>query len=214
MIPSAAFLPGHPVRVFLAPFLVLLLAAAAGAEEIERSSVPVRPRTEAREGWRSPGFRMELQPGYQLLSNRTDGDRLAPSGNGISLGIEPGLRLSRSFALSAGLRYALVPSRRVGSELEGYEVSGGLSWTTTLDVTWFPVDQLFLGAGAGYGGMLTDCHATGVAALVRAGAQLVVTDLFAMGPLAQVGGTVLGCGEGRPARLHDSVFLAWAFAWR
>jgi hypothetical protein len=147
------------------------------------------------------------------------------------MGIEPGVRLSPSFELSAGLRYALVPGRELKlGPADFYNVASGVSWAVTANATWFVSQAIYLGAGLGYAGMRADdCQATGGTVLVRAGARLVVNDLFAMGPLLQVGGSVLGCrkasgiyvaSNGQFAQgadrvwLHDAVFLAWNLSWR
>lgn len=203
------------MRTIPAAALLLLVAAPSGAQEITRTSQPVKPATEAREGWRSPGFRMELQFGWQFLDPLADADRFrTPRGDGFSFGIEPGVRLSRPLAVSVGLRYAAFPgaSRRVGDLFQGRD--GGVTWSVTGNLTWFPVDQLFLGAGLGYGGLFQgECHANGGAALVRAGAQLVVGESMAMGPTVQAGLSMTRCSSSR-SFFHDAVVLAWAFAWR
>jgi hypothetical protein len=202
------------VRSRLLPLLLALPAITAGAEPVTRTSEPVKPATEAREGWRSPGFRLDLQLGLQILhGTETGGAADWPGGTDFSMAFEPGYRLSRTVAVSAGLRYSLVPERSQGRQAVA---EGGFAWSLTANAMWFPVDAFYLAAGLGYAGVLAGCHAGGGVVLVRAGAQLVVGESMAMGPLAQLSGSVIECSDGGGSRtyLHDSVFLAWALAWR
>jgi len=199
------------------PLLLALLAPlpAAGDEEpSERESEYEMPASEA---WALPGFRVQLRFGRDSL---VGGDG-APDASGWSFTVEPGIRLSASFSLSATLRYAAL--------VEGFE---GVRYTTSGDATWHPFDGFFLAAGIGYAGLVGNaaltgrCDGDGVVLLARTGWLIAAGELFATGPVIQLDQQWTGCGteawdweeeeaiESSRTWSHRSLHFSWSLAWR
>jgi len=209
------------------------MAGAAVPEPEERESEYEMPAGEA---WRQPGFRVQLRVGHESVA---DDDGLGPDAAGLTLGVEPGIRLSRWFSLSATLRY----TRLVG----GFD---GMRWSSTADLTWHPWGGgFFLAAGVGYAGLLGNrefdisrpsrCDGDGLVALARTGWLFPMGELFSTGPIVQLDEQWTRCageerevfagepspespasfdtkfvrGEGFSWR-HHSLHFAWSLAWR
>jgi len=190
------------------PLLAVLLAlpAPGAAEPVERESEYEMPAAEA---WRQPGFRVQLRFGLDDLVG-TD----APDASGFSFAVEPGIRLSESFTISAALRYAVLD---VGLQ--------GVRYTTTADLTWHVWDGLFLAGGFGYAGLVADatfrgCDGQGIAALARTGWLLATGEIFATGPVVQLDQQWTWCRSsggwdpGERLWRHRTLHFSWSLAWR
>lgn len=196
-------------------------AALLGAPALALASEPVERESEweqsALEAWEEPGFRLQLRTGFDSLT-ASGGE--APDAGGISIEVEPGVRLNRAFSLSVTLRYTVLSG--------GVD---GLRWSTTADATWHPGLGFFLAAGLGYGGILgegflRDCDGSGVAVLGRTGWLIAAGEIFATGPVLQIDHQWTRCDslfgideeDGSSGRRstwkHRTLHLAWSFAWR
>jgi len=221
-----------PAKVLLLSTIVLVAEARASTEPIERTGEILLTPSES---WAEPGFRVQLKVGTERLSPLDD----EPSGGGLSLTAEPGVRLSRYWSLSAALRYTVLN----GS-------STGLRWSTTADVSFHPVGGLFLSVGAGYAGLMmqsnewfgsfASCTGSGAAVLGRIGYLIPLGELFATGPVIQTDAQWVRCGQSdvesipaipepgfeevpfpSPSRTpasrtwrHRSLHFSWSLAWR
>ncbi|WP_373047709.1 hypothetical protein [Vulgatibacter sp.] len=216
----------------VAALVLLALPAWAGADEPEeRESEWEMPAGEA---WSQEGFRVQIRVGRDLVSG-LDG---APNSSGIAIAVEPGIRLSEDFSLSATLRYSVLADT-------GFE---GLRWTTTADATWHPWGGFFLAAGVGYAGLIGNrggfdeslqrrCDGSGAVLLARTGWLFALGELFSMGPVVQLDEQWTRCpaedwaiadevpaGEEVPGIeeregeaftwRHRTLHFAWSFAWR
>lgn len=213
--------------------LVHPAVAAAGDEPEERESQYEMPAGEA---WGLSGFRVQIRLGYESLAQD---DGIGPDAGGLTLGVEPGVRLSEHFSLSATLRY----SRLTGS-------FDGMRWSSTADATWHPFGGgLFLAGGIGYAGLLGNrrwdeplphrCDGHGFVALARTGWLFPLGELFSTGPVVQLDEQWTRCA-GAPRQVildepapdgpdeyetgfvdgeryswrHRTLHFAWSFAWR
>lgn len=160
-------------------------AVATGSEEpVVRESEFELPAAEA---WQQEGFRVQLRFGTESLTGL---DSTSPAGGGWAIGVEPGVRLSRYWSLSASLRYSVL-----NEEVQG------LRWSTTADLTFHPYGGLFLAVGAGYGGLLTThwesggCQGHAIVGLGRLGWLFSVGEIFSTGPMLQVDAQATRCGN-------------------
>ncbi|AKU93307.1 hypothetical protein AKJ08_3694 [Vulgatibacter incomptus] len=216
------------VAAAMACGLMLADSARADEEPTDRVSDEILSPGEA---WAEPGFRIQLIVGSETLSGLNG----VPSGGGLSLTAEPGVRLDRWWSLSATLHYTVL-----SGEAEG------LRWSGTADLGFHPWSGLFVAAGLGYGGMIVnrDCTGTGLAASAKAGWLFPLGSLFATGPVVQTDLQWTRCtsdeSSDRTSRAltpegpmppppggrgfvdvsapstwrHRSVYVAWSFAWR
>lgn len=167
---------------------IALQAAPVAADPEVRESEYELPAAEA---WQQEGFRIQLRFGTESLAGVNDG---GPSGSGWAIAVEPGVRLSRLWSLSANLRYSVLS-----------EEMAGLRWSTTADVSFHPWGGLFLAVGAGYGGLLAKawsdtgdwggCQGHAAVALGRLGWLFAVGEIFATGPVVQFDVQTTRCGE-------------------
>lgn len=186
----------------------------------------------AAEAWQQEGFRIQLRFGTESLSTLGVG----PFGGGWAIGVEPGVRLSRFWSLSASLRYSVL-----NEDIEG------LRWSTTADLTFHPWGGIFLATGLGYGGLIASgwesddwnrCEGHAIVALGRVGWLFSLGELFSTGPVVQFDAQATKCGnrsdegdfddfdgpieEPRPASRgrrsvwwsHRTLNLSWSVAWR
>lgn len=195
----------------------LVAPASAGAESITRTSD--QPSVGAQEAWRTLGLQIQVRSGYELLEHVGE---IGGGVGGMSISLEPGIRLHRHVSLSATFRYTTM--------------AGGLRWTNSLDLTGHGPWGLFLAIGGGYGGLLSiplapvetgvpgidwrpSCTGTGAMALVRAGWLIPVGEVFATGPVVQSDLQWTRCTDflapsEDPDVRHRSVQLSWSFGWR
>lgn len=208
--------------------------AAADDEPEERESEYEMPAGEA---WQLPGFRVQLRVGRESVSADDD---VGPDASGLSLDVEPGMRLSRHFTLSATLRYTLLGG-----------AFSGTRWTTSADLAWHPwAGGFFLAGGVGYAGMFGNrevtapgpqrCDGDGIVALARTGWLFPLGELFSTGPVVQLDEQWTRCAgeerevidgtplpdfpDGEPETRfvrgkpfswrHRTLHLAWSLAWR
>lgn len=181
----------------------------------------------AAEAWAQEGFRIQLRFGTESLKPL---EKSGVPGGAWAIGVEPGVRLSRFWSLSANLRYSVLTD-----SLEG------LRWSTTADLGFHPYGGSFIAAGIGYGGLLAnhwddsgyrECDGHAVVALAKVGWLFAVGELFATGPVVQFDAQSTSCGnsvddsfdeEGfaspsaRPRSTwwsHRTLNLSWSVAWR
>lgn len=197
---------------------------AADEEPIARVSEELLTAGEA---WEEPGFRIQLRAGTENV----EGSGGAPSGSGLSLSAEPGMRLNRWWSITANLTYTVVTGEM-----------RGLRWSGTADLSLHPAGGLFLSAGAGYGGLMVNsfggsCTGMGLALGTKAGWLFPMGTLFSTGPVVGMQWQRVRCpkaivddfdlaapsddgpAEGsaeRPDVLlrHRTLYLGWSLAWR
>jgi hypothetical protein len=192
----------------LALALLVLPVGSRADEPAERESEYEMPAAEA---WALPGFRVQLRFGRDWL---TGDDGLAPDTSGDSFSVEPGIRLSSAFSISATLRYAAL--------VDGFT---GVRYSTSGEAAWHPYDGFFLAGGIGYAGLvgssfLQDCDGDGVLLLARTGWLLAAGEIFATGPVVQLDEQWTWCGrrssfdDTNGVWRHRSLHFSWSLAWR
>ena len=122
------------------------LHAEAGEEAADEDGYVLRislPTQEDHLQWIEPGFRLALGYGYGLYTDL--GHDVDLSAHAISF--RPHVRLSEHWAVGATINYSV--SRG--------DLVQGLRWSTTLEATYYWLDQLGLSVGAGLGGLWLTC---------------------------------------------------------
>lgn len=201
------------------------------------------PTMADKDAWRSAGFRLHLGYGYgQMIGLDGTGDATTH----IIL-VRAGVRLDEDWSLLITLAYAIAS-----------EGVSGLRFSGTIDPTWHLGDHFYLAMGAGPAGiveagemrpdadpnlnnelvasytysdttpLIAGCSGMGVAALLRAGATLVIGPLASTELSLQLDGQWIGCeqdsGRVEPDTAqaivrrqwwpHLGANLAWTVAWR
>lgn len=201
------------------------------------------PTMADRDAWRTPGFRLHLGYGYGQLIG-LDG---TPDAVTHIILARAGARLDADWSLFMSLAYAIAS-----------EGISGLRFTGTIDPTWHVGDHFHVAAGAGLAGfveanegreeqdaalrgelvasysytgrepLISSCSGVGVAAILRAGATLVIGPLASTELAIQLDGQWVGCelatGRVEPDTAeaivrrqwwpHLAAHLAWTVAWR
>jgi len=195
------------VRRLLTAAVVAFAALPARADEpLARSSEELLPAAQA---WASPGFRLSLSFGYELLVSLN----VAPGARSVAPALQIGWRISPDLSLAASLRYSAA-----------HAGLGGLRASATIEPVWHVTDELELSAGAGYVASLLDnpvpatiplgviedavragrdpdlpvfgeCDGHGINALLRAAWLWRVGPLFSTGPMVQLDAQWVSCSD-------------------
>lgn len=182
----------------LVVFCLSLAPARTRADEsVTRVSEVTTPLDEA---WHTPGYRLELQVGYESLPSW----QTVPSGAGIQLGLGSGWQLTRAWSVDLTMSYLLF--------LATTGTLTGMRWAAAVGPTWHPWRGVRLGAAVGYANMLADwstsprnftpatgfCDGPTARGVLHATYLLPLTEWFAMGPMLQAGLAYTKCNAIQP----------------